>query len=165
MKILVCSDSHSSRSFLRMAVDAVKPDLILHLGDHYEDGEVLHKCYPHIPMYQVAGNCDRYRCPPWAAETLTIPVAGLSLMMTHGHLQGVKQSLSPLICQAKQAGVDIVVYGHTHTAYLEQLPEGLWIMNPGAGGSYGGSVGLIEIENQRVTAARILRQEELEATL
>ena len=41
MKILVLSDSHSALSFMRRAVDAIKPDAIIHLGDHYDDGETI----------------------------------------------------------------------------------------------------------------------------
>ncbi len=46
MKILVLSDSHSSLRFMRDCVDAVKPDVIVHLGDHYDDAAVLREEYP-----------------------------------------------------------------------------------------------------------------------
>ena len=33
---------------------------------------------------------------------------------------------------------DILLFGHTHRAYCEQLGDGLWVMNPGtARSSYG----------------------------
>ena len=60
-KILVLSDSHSGTSFMRWCVDTVKPDAIVHLGDYFDDGWLLHEEYPSISIYQVAGNCDRYR--------------------------------------------------------------------------------------------------------
>lgn len=47
-KILVLSDSHAGRSFMRLAVKAVKPDAVIHLGDFYEDGEALAQEYPHL---------------------------------------------------------------------------------------------------------------------
>lgn len=164
MKLLVLSDSHSSRSFMRLAVERLKPDVLVHLGDYYDDGEVLHSEYPRIPMYQVAGNCDRYRCPPWVSEICTVPIGGVRVYMTHGHRQGVKQSLSRLIAEAREAQTALVLFGHTHSAYAEQLSDGLWVMNPGSCGYYGGSVGVVEIENEKITSVKILRESELEET-
>ena len=41
MKILVLSDSHSAMRFMRMCVEKINPQAIVHLGDHYDDGETL----------------------------------------------------------------------------------------------------------------------------
>ena len=68
MKILVLSDSHSTLSFMRHCIEKVKPDAIVHLGDHFDDGEAMHEENPGIPFYQVPGNCDRYRCMPGTPE-------------------------------------------------------------------------------------------------
>lgn len=162
MKLLVLSDSHSSRSFMRLAVERVRPDAMVHLGDYYDDGDALHEEYPHIPIYQVAGNCDRYRCPPWASEILTTSIASVRIYMTHGHRQGVKQSLSRLIAEARQAQTALALFGHTHSAYAEQLSDGLWLLNPGSCGYFGGSVGVVEMENEKITSVKILRETELE---
>ena len=51
MKILVLSDSHASLSFMRRCVDAVKPDAVVHLGDHFDDGQALQEEYGNIPFY------------------------------------------------------------------------------------------------------------------
>ena len=56
MKILVLSDSHSALSFMRRCVDSVKPDVLMHLGDYFDDGIAIKEEYPGIPMYQVPGN-------------------------------------------------------------------------------------------------------------
>lgn len=42
MKILVLSDSHGAVSPMEQAVEQTSPDLILHLGDCWRDGERLH---------------------------------------------------------------------------------------------------------------------------
>ena len=63
MKILVMSDSHSGLSFMRCCIDRLKPDALIHLGDYYDDAQTVSEEYPHLMMYQVPGNCDRYRCP------------------------------------------------------------------------------------------------------
>ena len=64
MTILVLSDSHSTLRFMRQCVDTIQPDVLIHLGDYFDDGAVLKEEYPQIPLLQVPGNCDRYRCLP-----------------------------------------------------------------------------------------------------
>ena len=104
MKILVLSDSHSALQFMRQCVESVKPDAIIHLGDFFDDGVVIHEENPDIPFYQVPGNCDRFRCPSWQPETLVQPVFGVNLFMTHGHRQNVKMGLGALLKDARQPG-------------------------------------------------------------
>ena len=59
-------------------------------------------------------------------------------------------------------GAQAALYGHTHRADCHQEEDGLWVLNPGSCGSYGGSVGLITIENGQVTQCTILDQKDLE---
>lgn len=161
MKILILSDSHSSMRFMRMFVNKTKPDAIIHLGDHYDDGEALHEEFPNIRFFQVPGNCDRYRAPIHAREILIMPVFGVRLYMTHGHIHRVKLLLSLLTRDAREAQVDAVLFGHTHTAYCEQEDDGLWVVNPGSCGQSSGSAALMEVENEKITSCRIIRQEDL----
>ena len=165
MKILVLSDSHSGLSFMRRCIDRVKPDALIHLGDYYDDGQTMEEEYPHIRAYQVPGNCDRYRCPPFAREILIMPVCGVPLYMTHGHVHKVKQTLGLLLRDARESNVSAVLYGHTHEAVCNLENDGLWVLNPGACGSSGGSVGLIEVDQGKIIACRILRQADLEEML
>lgn len=162
MKILVLSDSHSGLSFARRCISAVKPSAIIHLGDYFDDGEVLHEENAMIPFYQVPGNCDRYRVSPFQPEILIQPVLGVSLYMTHGHRHDVKRRMDKLLQDAKASKVQAVLYGHTHMMNCYQEPDGLWVLNPGSCGSYSGSAGLIEVENQKITACRLLREADLE---
>ena len=165
MKILVLSDSHSAMRFMRSCVEAVKPQAIVHLGDHYDDGETLKELYPHIELHQVPGNCDRYRVSPFQPEILSLPVFGVPLYMTHGHKHDVKRRMDKLLQDARASKASAVLYGHTHVANCYQEPDGLWVLNPGSCGSYGGSVGLMEINDNKIASCRILRQEDLEALL
>jgi len=161
MKILVLSDSHSSIRQMRLYVNAIKPDAIVHLGDYYDDAEVLAEEYPHIRLYQVPGNCDRYRCPPSAREILIMPVCGVNLYMTHGHRHSVKSYLGTLLRDARASRVSGVLYGHTHVADCHLESDGLWVMNPGSCGYYGGSAGLIETKNGKICNCRIIKDEDL----
>lgn len=163
MRILVMSDSHSGLSIMRRAVESVKPDAIIHLGDYYDDGQVIAEEYPHILMHQVPGNCDRYRCPSYVSDILSMPVCGVKLYMTHGHKHQVKQTLSFLLKDARAGRAQAVLYGHTHQADCHQEEDGLWVLNPGSCGYYGGSVGIIEVEDKKIQNCWILRHENMEA--
>ena len=162
MKILVLSDSHSALRFMRSCMDAVKPDAVVHLGDYFDDAQALAEEYPGTPFYRVPGNCDRYRCAPGTPEIRVERVLGVDLYMTHGHRHKVKQFLHLLLRDAKASRADVVLYGHTHVANCYQDPDGMWIMNPGSCGYFGGSAGLIETKDGKIVSCRILRQEDLE---
>lgn len=160
MKVLVLSDSHSVRVIMRSAVALVRPDAIIHLGDHYADGEVIAEENMHVPVYQVPGNCDAHRC--WGKpELLCLDVFGVRMFMTHGHRQHVKQTLALLCKEAREMGAAIALYGHTHEAYVHREDDGLWVMNPGTCGSFGGSAGVIEVEDRQIKACTILRADGL----
>jgi len=161
MKILVLSDSHATLSFMRRCIQKVRPNAVVHLGDLYDDGIAMQEENVHIPFYVVAGNCDRYRCPPSAREILCCRVCGVLLYMTHGHLHGVKQTTGLLLRDAREAGAAAALYGHTHQADCRQMDD-IWILNPGACGGYSGSAGLIEVEDGKISACRILRQADIE---
>ena len=162
MKILILSDSHSGLSFMRRCIDAVKPDAVIHLGDYFDDGTAMAEEYPHIRFHQVPGNCDQYRVPHWQHTILSYPVFGVNLYMTHGHKHGVKQTISKLLQDARASNAAAALYGHTHIPNCYQEPDGLWVINPGSCGSFGGSAALMEIENNTIKNCRMLRLEDLE---
>ena len=161
-KILVLSDSHSGLSFMRHCIDRVKPQHIIHLGDHYADGEVMAQEYPHIRFHQVPGNCDRHRITPWQADILSYSIEGVNFYMTHGHLHGVKSGLHRLLLDARKSKADVVLYGHTHNADCHREEDGLYVLNPGACGSWSGSVGVLEITDGAVSACSIMKQADLD---
>lgn len=162
MKILVLSDSHSALSFMRRCIDAIQPDMLIHLGDYVKDADAIAEEYPDIPFYRVPGNCDLFRLQQPMADIVKPTIYGRKFFLTHGHLHGVKSQLIRLVSDARASGADVVLYGHTHEAYCEQLEDGLWIMNPGSCGYYGGSVGLIEMNMGEIHRCRILKDQDLE---
>ena len=161
MKLLVFSDSHSSLSFMRKCIETLKPDGVVHLGDHYDDGEAIQEENPHILFYQVSGNCDRYRCPTSAREMLCLKIAGVMIFMAHGHTYYVKQGIGAFMAEARRYDAAIALYGHTHVPYCQQQEDGLWVMNPGSCGYYGGSAGFIEIADGKISACKLLTQADI----
>ena len=55
-------------------------------------------------------------------------------MMAHGHQYHVKMGRSAAESAARQAGANILLFGHTHEPVCE-FERGLWIVNPGSAGS------------------------------
>ena len=161
MTILVFSDSHSSLRFMRMCIEAVRPDVMIRLGDYFDDGEAMKEEYTGIRLYQVPGHCDRYRCPPDQPEICIDRIGGVDVYLTHGHKHRVKQGLGGLLSSARTANVDNVMYGHTHVADCHREEDGLWVLNPGSCGYSGGSAGIIEIQDGKIREVRLLREADL----
>ena len=161
MKILVLSDSHAGLSFMRRCIDAVQPDVVIHLGDHYDDGAAMAEEYPQIRFYQVPGNCDTHRCFIPDPETRLETLGGVRILMTHGHRHHVKQTLIRLLADARASRADAVLFGHTHSAYCQREEDGLWVLNPGSCGYFGGSAGLLEVGAGQILQCRLLREEDL----
>ena len=162
MVILVMSDSHSGLRFMRDCVEAIRPNHVVHLGDLYEDGEVIAKENPCIRFHRVPGNCDRYHGTEGAPAVLCYPIDGVKLFMTHGHLHGVKSGLTRLLAEARQKDVQAVLFGHTHDPLCYQEADGLWVLNPGSCRSDHGTVGVIETKQGKISACYLLQQADIE---
>ena len=162
MNILVLSDSHAALSFMRLCIDRIKPDEVIHLGDYYEDAQCLQEEYGHIPFHIVPGNCDRYRCDPDLPRVLCYEIDGVKMLMTHGHHYHVKMGIGGLVAEARRRGAGIAFYGHTHCPDCHCEDDGLWVVNPGTCGSYGGTAAIITTKDQKLSACRIITQADLE---
>ena len=132
MKILVLSDSHGNVDNMAQAVEQEQPQLIVHLGDCWRDGEHLHDRFPSIPMEQVPGNCD-YRSFEQAERLLFIEDA--RILICHGHTLGVKQSLLRAGYKAEEERLDLLLFGHTHRPMVDKRGRTLFV-NPGSIGDY-----------------------------
>lgn len=144
LKILVFSDSHRSLAGMYHAIERQQPQQIIHLGDLMEDAEEVAYAYPKLPFCMVPGNCDGWTMEPLKKQ---ITLEGVSILLSHGHVWGVKQSYHAAYADAQACGAQILLFGHTHKALCEQLEDGLWVMNPGMSRS---SYGLIELENGQI---------------
>lgn len=142
MKIVVFSDSHGEVDAMEQVVRREKPYLVLHLGDLCRDFEELQRRLPTQVMQNVCGNCDGFTETP---DRRTLRVEGRRILMMHGHRYGVKQSYGAAVFAAQEAGADILLFGHTHVPFCEDL-DGLWVMNPGSCRGHHASFGVICLE-------------------
>ena len=128
IRLALISDSHGHGPNLRAVAGMLANcDALCHMGDVAPDGRRLSQQLQ-LPLHAVRGNCDVLA---GLADELTLDVAGVKLLLCHGHRYGVKNSLTALSLRARQAGADIVLYGHTHLPQVVRDGPILFI-NPGA---------------------------------
>ncbi|MBM7562320.1 metallophosphoesterase family protein [Fusibacter tunisiensis] len=126
MRIVVISDTHGKSERLMAYLEHYKDtiDEIWHLGDYHRDTED----FPDVPLFSVRGNGD---LGVRLTDALILERCGHRVLLTHGHLYGVKNTLTRLYYKALEAEVDIVCFGHTHKPiHLES--SGIHLFNPGS---------------------------------
>ena len=142
--IAVFSDTHGNTRPMFETVRRIKPDAVLHLGDHARDAEALEAAFPQLDVRFVRGNCD---LAAFAPDKLTPMWQGVRIFMTHGHLYNVKYTMQPLMNAAGFSEAQLVLYGHTHIPDWEEH-DGVQFLNPGTAGSGSRlSYALIELRN------------------
>ncbi|MDO4419103.1 MAG: metallophosphoesterase [Ruminococcus sp.] len=147
MKLLVISDTHNDTYSLKSAINA-RPDaeVIIHCGDGNSEFEAMKALYPQKHFIGVRGNCD-FCCSAQNIETITLE--GKKLFITHGHLYNAKYGLYNLVCAAREAKADLLLFGHTHVP-LEDYDDGLYVVNPGSCRGYDGSYAYIDVTEKGI---------------
>lgn len=141
VRVLAISDSHGDRRTLYRILDTHRDaNAVVFLGDGYTDIQSLQE---EFAVLAVAGNCDGYSCEAPAERELT--VGGKRILAVHGHLYSVKHTLLRLSLAAQSRGVDVALFGHTHTPCIERV-DGLCLVNPGSVRD-GGRYALIDISD------------------
>ncbi|GAA6427192.1 metallophosphoesterase family protein [Dielma fastidiosa] len=124
MKILVMSDSHGKNKVMDKVIEAHQNhvDLMLHCGDI----ETPEDIYPQL--ITVRGNNDYYYDYP---EAKIIKAEQHRILLIHGNQSYYGNRLQFLAKKALENTCDIVCYGHTHVASLDEV-SGITLLNPGS---------------------------------
>ena len=129
LRCVVFSDTHGN---IDRAVDAIlllkEVDMIIHLGDTTADAREIAHVFPDIPVHSVAGNNDFCSSVPLLKS---VKFGEFTLLLTHGHCQGVKTSKECFARLVKEQGADMGLFGHTHREF-DGLVEGTRLVNPGS---------------------------------
>lgn len=99
-------------------------DLIVHAGD-VGNPEILARLKKIAPVFAVRGNVDTEKWAWELPETAVVQADGASLYLVH--------DLRQLDVSPKDAGIDIVISGHTHQAEQWER-DGVLYLNPGSAG-------------------------------
>ncbi len=126
MKIGVISDSHGKLEYIDLAMEYLEDvDLIIHAGDNYIDGTYIEENY-NIKVIAVAGNCDMI-----GIEERVESIGDKNIFLTHGHQYLVNIDSNRLFYAGKEQNAHIVIFGHTHVPFYEEI-EGIKLINPGS---------------------------------
>ncbi len=145
MRIAILSDTHGSYAHAVRILDLLGGfDHIIHLGDTTDDAELIGLALER-DIVIVSGNCDRsgnYQ------RLMTLEIAGKRFFISHGDQFRVKGGLAGLYQKALLVGADIVLYGHTHIPFIEEI-NGIMFMNPGTlkMSSENPTIGILQIED------------------
>ncbi len=146
MKAIIFSDSHGSFNPMMKAIENEgKVDLIIHAGDVVGDAEDLQAAYPSIVVAYVKGNNDWWDNS--VPEDRFFECDGVKIFLTHGHNYGVKYSLAKLVQKGIKMGANICIFGHTHSAFNEQI-NGISLFNPGSASRH---YGILETDKENFT--------------
>lgn len=128
MKVLVISDSHGNWRNIEGVINQVGHiDMLIHCGDVENDEDYIREIVD-CPVHIVAGNCDYGYDLPVSDSFM---VGDYTVMVCHGHTFYVHGTTMYLKEYARENGIDVVMFGHTHRPYIE-IDEDVVILNPGS---------------------------------
>jgi len=139
MKIFVISDTHGR---IKKAVEVYKGltdvDLMIHLGDYKKDARDLESRLG-IETVFVEGNMDGSMTQESSSKIIDTEYG--KILITHGHLDNVKNGFESIASRCISEGCKAVLFGHTHRPLYEEK-NGIYLLNPGSisvprDGSYG----------------------------
>ncbi|MEW6522970.1 MAG: metallophosphoesterase [Bacillota bacterium] len=132
MRVLILGDTHipeGGQVPIQLLQQAGRADLVLHTGDF-----TSLDCYRQFEsvaprLYAVRGNRDRDELEAILLPVERFEVAGLRIVLAHGDQWGRPRPSR----MARQFGqnADVVVYGHLHKPFVEQLGPCM-VINPGS---------------------------------
>lgn len=160
VRVAVISDTHGDLGNLDRARELLGPvDWLIHAGDYLRDAAPCAARLGLAPdrVRAVVGNCDYHLFDPSLDQ---FELGGVKILLTHGHHYGVKHTVDRIYYKAREAGVRVAVFGHSHIA-VRADDGGVLLFNPGSLSqprlpTEGPSCGLLELENGVLISARIL---------
>lgn len=149
LEILIFSDSHGSALPMRRAIEAhPMAKYVLFCGDGVRDIAELEQAFPAMIFVSVKGNCDLFVSEDDAPTERIFTLGGLTVLLTHGHLYGVKGGYGVAATYAARAGADLLIFGHTHHPIEGRMSVGdksIHYFNPGSIGSGERSYGVLTV--------------------
>lgn len=128
MKVLIVSDTHRKNdNFFEVVKKEAPFDMVIHCGDA-EGSEYTIDQVAGCHMEMVLGNNDFFSRLPRERE---FHIGKYKVWLLHGHNYGVSMGNEMIKNEAKDKGVDIVMYGHTHSPIIDR-EDSIIAINPGS---------------------------------
>lgn len=158
-RIAIVSDTHCKGVIsLANKLSNMDLDLLIFLGDMFEDGEILEN-KTGLKTINILGNND-YSLENTISSEQILEINGQNIFACHGHRYKVKSSFTQLSYRAEELKADICLFGHSHI-YTNEKINGIYYFNPGSP-SYPRSFdriksfGLMLIDDNEVIFERII---------
>jgi len=159
-RVAVVSDTHGDLSNLAHVREQLgQIDWLLHAGDLLRDAQPVARQLGVDPgrVRAVIGNCDHHLFEPVQDQ---FAIDGVSFYLTHGHHYGVKSSHDRIYNKARELGVRVAVFGHSHVPVCAD-EGGVLLFNPGSLSlpripRQPPTCGLLEIRDGAIISARIV---------
>lgn len=133
MSLMVISDTHGrTTGVMNLLLKNKNITHIIHLGDVVTDAEDIQAAFPSVSVIKIAGNNDFFSRE---REEVIINWNNKKIFACHGHRYGVRGSKIHLAERAKELNANIVLFGHTHLKYDNEL-EGVLLLNPSSTGCF-----------------------------
>jgi putative phosphoesterase len=130
-RVILLADTHipkvSTPLPRELLEDCKQADLIVHAGDLIEMS-VLDELERLAPTRAVYGNMDRPEVRSVLPEHTVASVEGIRIGIIHGW--GPPMGIERRVF-SRFSGVDVIVFGHTHKALVEER-KGTLLVNPGS---------------------------------
>ena len=150
----ILSDTHSLNIPPQVIECFKSVDLIIHAGDIC-DAQTLKLLKALGPLKAVQGNMDTAALKKELPLKHIIICDNLRIGVTHGHIGENREALKNAMASFKDDKIDVVIFGHSHRAFKEQIGHVLYF-NPGSPNDLNRtqffSYGLISIEAGQIKA-------------
>ncbi|MFH1350736.1 MAG: metallophosphoesterase family protein [Pseudomonadota bacterium] len=150
VRIGVLSDTHLhrvSKDLLDIYNHYLKDmDIIFHAGD-FVSHEIVNFFSNKKDFHGVSGNMDPFDVKTMVPEKKVVDIGAFKLGLIHGwgSLEGLEERI-----RSEFQNVDIIVYGHSHSA-ANHMRDGILFFNPGTAIGYSSShvhsIGVLEISD------------------
>jgi putative phosphoesterase len=130
MIIGILSDTHSL-NIPRQVIERFKTvDLIIHAGDICDEA-TLKRLKALAPLRAVQGNLEEGELKKELPLKDIIVCDNFTIGVTHGHMGTNREALKNAMAYFKDDKIDVVIFGHSHQAFKEQIGPVLYF-NPGS---------------------------------
>ena len=153
--IVVIGDTHASNieELPLTMVDAINAaDWVIHTGDYTRKKLIENFISLKGDKFKgVYGNTDPMDVRQIVPEKQIIEIHGKRIGITHPASGGASSNTkSKVLTEFKTEKLDIIIFGHTHKALIENIDDGMLLLNPGQGYiekySYGSTTSFLIIE-------------------
>jgi putative phosphoesterase len=138
VEIAIISDTHMPKGWRRLPEGCAErlraADLIVHAGD-LSTVAVLHELQSYGRVVAVHGNVDDPAVRAALPETAVVEAGGARLAVIHdagpsrGRLERMRRRFAGTHAGA---GIDAVIFGHSHIPLHERAADGFQLFNPGS---------------------------------